>query len=64
MPPGALHFAKRQQKRLFILFCQFLLGKKLFLGPEGGVGAFIRGVRVKSVVYGILNGGEKRHKQT
>jgi len=37
--PGALHFAKNMQKE-FILFCQFLLGKKLILGPEGGGGVY------------------------
>jgi len=39
--PRGLTFCKKSAKRLFILFCQFLLGKKLILGPEGGE-AFIR----------------------
>ena len=36
-PWGALQFAKKTAKRLSILFCQFLLGKKIIWGPEGGV---------------------------
>jgi len=33
---GGVTFCKKSAKRLFILFCQFLLGKKIILGPEGG----------------------------
>jgi len=42
-PLGALHFAKNLQKD-FILFCQFLLGKKIG-GPEGGGGHLVGGIR-------------------
>jgi len=40
--PGSVTFCKKSAKRLFILFCQFLLVKKNW-GLEGGV--FIRGGR-------------------
>jgi len=51
--PGGITFCIKSAKRLFILFCQFLLGKKNIWGPEGGGGVYKSG-GVKSGVYGIF----------
>ena len=48
--PGGVTFCKKSAKRLFILFCQFLLGKKKIWGAWEGVfirvGALNRGYTV------------------
>jgi len=36
--PGGITFCEKSAKRLFILFCQFLLGKKIILRPKEGGG--------------------------